>query len=130
MKAVLISCFAIFLTACAAKQASPGAEKIYVSDHPPPPACRFAGEVRGSQGNFWTSDFTSDRNLLVGARNELRNQALSLGANYVMIETQSHSHNTARYSLGGTYASVVIGNAFVCPAGTFSHVQGGPSYSQ
>lgn len=105
----------VLLAACAAKQASPGAEKVYVSENPPAPGCRFVGEVQGSQGNFWTSDFTSDRNLLVGARNELRNQALSLGANYVVIETQSHSNNTAHYSLGGTYASVIIGNAYACP---------------
>jgi hypothetical protein len=104
-----------FLAACAAKQASPGAEKVFVSEEPPPTDCRFVGEVQGSQGNFWTAEFTSDRNILTGARNEMRNQALSLGANYVMVETQSHSHNTARPSLGGTYASVIIGNAYFCP---------------
>jgi hypothetical protein len=105
-----------FLTACSAKQVSPGAEKIFVSENPPPQGCLYMGEVQGSQGNFWTSEFTSDRNLLTGARNEMRNQALSLGANYVVVETQSHSHNTAGYSLGGTYASVIIGNAYKCPA--------------
>ena len=105
----------VFLSACAAKQASPGAEKVFVSDLPPPTDCRFVGEVQGSQGNFWTADFTSDRNILTGARNEMRNQALSLGANYVVVETQSHSNNTTHYSLGGTYASVVIGNAYYCP---------------
>ncbi len=115
MKNLLIVLSITFLAACAAKQASPGAEKIYVSEEPPPPGCVFVGEVQGTQGNFWTSDFTSDRNLLVGARNEMRNQAFSLGANYVMVETQSHSHNTADYSLGGTYASVIIGNAYRCP---------------
>jgi hypothetical protein len=52
----------------------------------------------------------------------MRNQALSLGANYVMVETQSHSHNTARYSLGGTYASVIIGNAYRCPGKTHGSV--------
>ena len=73
------------------------------------------GEVQGTQGNFWTSEFTSDRNLLTGARNEMRNQALLLRANYIEIVTQSHSHNTAPYSLGGTYSSVIIGNAYICP---------------
>ena len=115
MKNLMVIFSVTFLAACAAKQASPGAERVFVSEDPPAAGCRFVGEVQGSQGNFWTSDFTSDRNILTGARNELRNQALSLGANYVMVETQSHSHNTARYSLGGTYASVVIGNAFICP---------------
>jgi len=121
MKIWTIVIFAVFLSACAAKQASPGADRIMVSEEPPSVKCRFVGEVQGSQGNFWTSDFTSDRNLLSGARNEMRNQALSLGANYVMVETQSHSHNTTHYSLGGTYASVIIGNAYFCP-GLFSNI--------
>ncbi len=115
MNRLIIITSSIFLAACAAKQASPGAETVYVSHQKPPPGCIFVGEVQGSQGNFWTAEFTSDRNILSGARNEMRNQALSLGANYVMVETQSHSNNTADHSLGGTYASVIIGNAFACP---------------
>ena len=105
----------LFLAACAAKPTNPGAERVFVSNEDPPPDCIFMGEVQGSQGNFWTAEFTSDRNILTGARNEMRNQALSLGANYVMMETQSHSHNTAGHSLGGTFASVIIGNAYRCP---------------
>jgi hypothetical protein len=112
----------IFLAACAAKPASPGAEKLYVSNQRPPKGCVFVGEVQGSQGNFWTAEFTSDRNILSGARNEMRNQALSLGANYVMVEIQSNSHNTARPSLGGTYASVIIGNAFACPGNLLGNI--------
>ena len=114
MKLLSISLTIVFLSACAAKQASPGAERVFVSERPAPEGCQFVGEVMGSQGNFWTAEFTSDRNLLTGARNEMRNQALSLGANYVVIETQSNSNNTGRYSLGGTYASVIIGNAYAC----------------
>jgi hypothetical protein len=111
-----ITLVALFLlSACAAKPVNPGAERIFVSQQEPPPECVFVGEVQGTQGNFWTSDFTSDRNLVTGARNEMRNQALGLGANYILIETQSQSHNTADYSLGGTYSSVIIGNAYKCP---------------
>jgi hypothetical protein len=105
---------AVFLAACAAKAIQPGAERVIVSQQPAPKGCVFVGEVRGSQGNFWTAEFTSDKNILTGARNEMRNQALALGANYVVIETQSHSHNTANHSLGGTYASVIFGNAYTC----------------
>jgi len=122
MKPLIISFSIVFLAACAAKQASPGADRVFVSEEPPPASCRYVGEVQGSQGNFWTSEFTSDRNLLTGARNEMRNQALSLGANYVLVETQSHSHNTARYSLGGTYSSVIIGNAYDCPEKALGNV--------
>jgi len=114
-KLIIFGSIIVLLAACAAKPVNPGAERIFVSHEEPPPDCVFVGEVQGSQGNFWTAEFTRDRNILTGARNELRNQAHSLGANYVMVETESHSHNTAGYSLGGTFASVVIGNAYRCP---------------
>jgi hypothetical protein len=79
-----------------------------------PEGCEFVGEVQGSQGNFWTAEFTSDAALINGARNELRNAAHALQANYVKIETESFSSNTADNSLGGTYSAVVIGNAYKC----------------
>ena len=115
MNKLIIFVSLFLLCACAAKPVNPGAEKIFVTQQEPPPECIFVGEVHGTQGNFWTAEFTSDRNLVTGARNEMRNQALGLGANYILIETQSQSHNTADHSLGGTYSSVIIGNAYRCP---------------
>ena len=105
----------LLLTGCAAKPLSPAAHSILLSADQPEQQCVFVGEVQGSQGNFWTSEFTSDRNLINGARNELRNAAFSLNANYVKIETESLSHNTAHDSLGGVYSVVLIGNAYRCP---------------
>ncbi len=49
-----------------------------------PEGCEFLDEVQGTQGNFWTAKFTSDANLIMGARNNLRNAALALRANYVI----------------------------------------------
>jgi hypothetical protein len=114
-KLIIIGSIAL-VVGCVSKPIVQGAEKIFVSDASPPAGCRFVGEVQGSQGNFWTAQFTSDRNILTGARNEMRNQALSLGANYVVVETESNSHNTSHDALGGTFASVVFGNAYKCPA--------------
>jgi len=74
----------------------------------------FLGEVQGTQGNFWTADFTSDSKLINGARNELRNAAFALRADYVKIETESYSDNTSDIALGGTYSAVIIGNAYHC----------------
>ena len=106
------------LCACAATPLAPGAAAVFVSSTEPPPDCVFVAEVQGSQGNFWTADFTSDANLIAGARNELRNAAAALGADYVRVETESFSHNTADDSFGGTYSAVVIGNAYRCGART------------
>lgn len=111
-------CIAVFpiilLVGCAAKPLLPGGESIILSKDPTPAGCEFLGEVQGNQGNFWTATFTSDADLINGARNEVRNAAYALRANYVKIETESFSHNTADDSLGGTYSAVVIGNAFRC----------------
>ena len=105
------------LSACAAKPILPGGTDIILSKAPAPAGCQLLGEVRGHQGNFWTAEFTSDENLVVGARNELRNAAFALRADYVKIETESFSHNTAHDSLGGTYSALVIGNAYLCNVG-------------
>lgn len=116
MNARLI-CFSVvtlFVTACAAKPLTPGGQDVVLSKDAPPKECVFVAEVQGSQGNFWTAEFTSDVDLINGARNELRNSAFMLRADYVKIETESFSHNTSDDSLGGTYSAVVIGNAYRC----------------
>ena len=109
----LLSCL-LAVAACAAKPLLPGGAAIVVSNEPAPEGCRYVGEVRGAQGNFWTAEFTSDDNLVHGARNELRNSAFDLRANYVKIETESFSENTGEDSLGGLYSVVIIGNAYHC----------------
>lgn len=110
----------LLLAACAAKPLKPGGAAILLSKEPPPSGCEYLGEVRGAQGNFWTAEFTSDARLIEGARNELRNEAFARRANYVKIETESFSHNTANGSLGGTYSAVVIGNAYRCDEETLA----------
>lgn len=102
------------LAGCAAKPVVPGSENVLLSKEPAPTGCEFLGEVQGQQGGLWSSNFTSDSNLINGARNEIRNSAYAQHANYVKIETESFSHNTADNSLGGTYSAVVIGNAYRC----------------
>jgi len=105
----------IFLLAgCAASPLIPGGETVLLSKEAAPEECVFLGEVQGTQGNFWTADFTSDSKLINGARNEVRNAAFALRADYVKIETESFSHNTSDLALGGTYSAVVIGNAYRC----------------
>lgn len=104
----------LVLAGCAASPLTPGNETGFVSKEPAPAACEFLGEVQGSQGNFWTANFTSDENLINGARNEMRNAAAALKANYVKIETESFSENTTENALGGTHSAVVIGNAYRC----------------
>jgi hypothetical protein len=106
----------ILAAGCAAAPLqAPAAANVLVTRNAPAPDCKFVGEVLGSQGNFWTAEFTSDEDLIRGARNRMRDLAFNLGANFVQLELESQSHNTADASLGGVYSSVVVGNAYICP---------------
>ncbi len=111
---MLLSIACLAISACAAKPMVPGAETVIVSNEPATPDCRYLGEVEGAQGNFVLAQFTADRKLIEGARNELRNQAYGMGANYVHVQVQSLSHNTADDALGGTHTAVMVGHAFHC----------------
>ncbi|MEM9533123.1 MAG: DUF4156 domain-containing protein [Pseudomonadota bacterium] len=101
------------LIGCSAIEPQSGAGTIVVSRQPAEPHCRLLGEVIGNQGNFVTAVFTSDRALMEGARNDLRNKAAALGANYVVIESENYSE-TSEDSIGGTHAAVLVGNAYHC----------------
>lgn len=112
MKHVFALSCCILLSACAAKELNPGAQKVMLSNSPPSDSCVFVGEVHGGQGNWWTDDITSTKNLVEGSRNDMRNQAFAMGANYVYI--QQVAKDTS-YLGGGKIG--MAGNAFNCPNG-------------
>ena len=109
-----IPAFAVLaaLTGCSAHQISDIGSNILIVDELPSGAqCTQLGEVVGSQGNWFTGDFTSNENLMIGARNELKNKAAALGGNYVLLQTaQDH----AGYGSLGTTAYTVLGHAYKC----------------
>lgn len=73
--------------------------------------CRYIGEVVGSQGNWFTGDYTSNKDLLIGARNELRNEAYKRGANLVYVQDVK---NASAWGLLGTTNTTAIGRAYTC----------------
>ncbi len=100
------------LMGCAAKQAKQEAMNVDLVNYPPDlTKCRYVGDVVGSQGNWITGDFTPNKNLVIGARNELRNQAYKLGANLVYIQDMQ---NTKASSSLGTTNTTAVGKAYRC----------------
>lgn len=113
----------LLIAGCAAKEIRPGAEKIIVSRQAAPKTCKFKGQVMGEQGGSFTGGWTSNKNLAQGAMNDMRNQALDLGANYVVLEeskagsTMSGGGGSGFFSMSGQQTDVTqVGNAYVCPA--------------
>ncbi len=124
MKKIVLAICLTSLMGCSAKSLNEGANQVRVMTVAPE-GCTFIGEVSGAQGNYFTADLTTDKNIILGARNEMRNQAHSLGANVVVIEkTVDNSNdgldlfvtsNSAGLSSSkGTYSSTLIGQAFYC----------------
>ena len=122
---------AILLAGCAAKALNPGASKVLVNSRAPNKTCKFLGQVHGNQGDFWTGEFTSYKNLEIGAMNDIRNQAHALGANFVELQVNRAGVDSggAMYGnggnlfgggtiAGGSYSTqvstVIIGNAYYC----------------
>lgn len=96
---------------CAATETtSKGAAVEIVTERPT--GCRLLGEAVGKQGNAFTGDFISNENLMIGARNDLKNKAAAMGGN--VVQAQSMLNGTHPYS-SGAISSTVIGNVFACP---------------
>ncbi|RXJ73181.1 hypothetical protein CS022_10490 [Veronia nyctiphanis] len=110
---LLTSVLAItFLAGCAAKPIIPQAQSIeIVNEQPDLEKCKFLGEIFGSQGNWITGDFTSNKDLMLGARNELRNEAFKLGGNVVYMQSLQSSGG---FESLGTTNTTAVGKAYNC----------------
>ena len=111
----------LIIQGCSSIPLTPGAEKVIVTRNPAPKGCKFLGTVVGSQGNFFTGTYTSNKNLAEGALNDIRNKGLELGANYVQIETDRAgvTGSGGSGSGGGAFSShqtdvTQTGNAYRC----------------
>ena len=114
MKRILALVGLATLIGCAATATLPGAQNVeIVIEAPDRGKCRFIAEVVGSQGNWLTGDITSNKNLVVGARNDLRNEAHKLGGNVVYIQDMK---NTNAQGSRGTTNTTAIGKAYACSA--------------
>ena len=112
VKKVLSGVFLLTLTACAATPLVPGAERVDVVSTPKEvKKCTYLGDVVGNQGNRFSGPFTPTVNLVVGARQSLKNEALKLGANRVLLQQQQYSQ---RELFGGTIDAVLVGKAYQC----------------
>lgn len=109
---------AMLLNACASIKLEPPAAKMLVSYEPAPKGCHYLGQVIGNQGNFFTGPWTSNKNMEEGAMNSIRNQASTIGANYIqlMINRAGNTGNSISGLSGWQQTNVInLGNAYLCP---------------
>ena len=73
------------LSGCSAIPLEPAAQSVMITHEAAPASCKFKGTVTANQGNAFTGAFTSNKNMQTGAFNDLRNQALAMGGNRVVL---------------------------------------------
>lgn len=101
----------VLLAGCSAISTTPQGRSIELLTEKPTGNCQPLGDAVGSQGNWLTGDYTSNKNLLVGARNDLRNKAAKMGGNYVWVQ---NSANTNAWGSSGTTNTTVLGVVYRC----------------
>lgn len=102
---------ALLLVGCSAISTTPEGRSVELVTVKPAGNCKPLGDVVGSQGNWITGDYTSNENLLIGARNDLRNKASEMGGNFVWVQDSS---NTNAWGSKGTSNTTVLGVAYRC----------------
>ena len=112
MKKLLCLAACCALLGCAATPLNSGAERVdVVTGIKEVKKCTYLGDVVGSQGNRFSGPFTPTANLLLGARQSLKNETLKLGGNKVLLQQQQYSQ---RELFGGTIDAVLVGKAYKC----------------
>ncbi len=95
------------LSACVGQSIKVEAAQIKMLNFEPT-GCQLLGEVYGTQGNIVTGLFTTDEELISGAKNDIRNNALALGADSLLI-TRTNPNRTERLDFYSFY-----GKAYRC----------------
>ena len=79
--------------------------------------CKFLGKVSTFDKSGVTHTYTSDKHLVADHRNEIRNKALSLGANTVVLSQSEIIYRTPRKNITVVDTHKTSGNAYLCPNG-------------
>ena len=101
-----------FLFGCSAIPTTPGGQTVELVTEKPPGNCKPLGDAVGSQGNWFTGDYTSNKNLLIGARNDLRNKETTSGSRIQAIPM--HGAARARQIRPCWASSIAVSNAAPC----------------
>lgn len=128
-KASLVVVLLASLSGCAATALHPGARSVLVTRQPAPAGCRYIGTVIGEQGGSFTGAYTSNKRLMEGAMNDMKNKAHEMGGNYVVLE-ESKAGSTLSKGSGGQTDVTNIGNAYYCPSGETTVTTSAPVQAQ
>jgi hypothetical protein len=119
----------LLLSGCASFVAlKPGAEKVIFTTSTLPQTCRLLGQVSSGDKNGVSTNYISHANLQAIEINTLKNKAVSLGANVVVLTHHQTTYaerglpedvpkflrNTPKYMRVDVH--LLVGKAYICPS--------------
>lgn len=116
------ACFTVlFFSGCAATPVRGSSTRVRLTNQEPGEHCEYLGDVVGNQGDAFSGSFTSNENLEIGARNDMKNKAADLGANVVhVLANRAGQTGSTSYEFGSSEQTNVtyMGAAYFCPRKT------------
>ena len=102
----------LLIAGCSTPQLKPEASSVKIVINIPDTAqCKYLGEITGSPGNWGTEDSNSNEALMVGASNDLRNQAYDMGGNTIYLQKVN---DASSWVLLGTSSISLTGHVYHC----------------
>lgn len=102
----------------------PGAEKIVLTSNTSPSRCHYVGQVSAEDTNGVTQMYTTHQYLQTDEINAMKNQALKLGANVIVLTKHQTTYmNNRPDAILDTHS--MMGNAYVCPTNILSTIKQG-----
>ncbi len=100
------------IAGCSAPQLKPEASAVKIVINKPDTAgCKYLGEITGSPGNWGTEESGAREALMVGASNDLRNQAYDMGGNVIYFQK---INDESSWVLLGTTSISLTGLVYQC----------------
>ncbi|MGF1680464.1 DUF4156 domain-containing protein [Photobacterium minamisatsumaniensis] len=100
----LVALIGLTLSGCAVKPLMPEAQSVDIhwGNQPELSSCIKQSDLIGTEGHWYTFWFISNKDLMRGALNDLRNQAYLSGGNTVLLYSPQ-SFDTSVTILGNSY---------------------------
>ncbi|QLH42415.1 MAG: DUF4156 domain-containing protein [Coxiellaceae bacterium] len=87
-----------------------------------PKSCSYVGQVSAYDVNGSTQMYTSHKNLQADQINVMKNQALKLGANVIVVGVHQTTYMKRREGTLLVDTHNMSGNAYVCPANALNRI--------
>ncbi len=109
--------FAAMISGCSTVPLQSGAEKVKVIDTRAPQGCQYKGPVESNDVNGASHSYTTHEHLQTDQLNNLKNQALALDANVIVLNHHETSYvSTYRNTSKRLDTHQMAGDAYRCNA--------------